>query len=1313
MRTKIRVIVLIAIYMMSFNVLEAECIGWSVTVDELPDVLCTPQDVTLKMEVSNDTAIVNACTYAWYIKGPSNTDYILYSGSKDTIYTFNEVGTYSVYSIAKPNDCETFLESEKQVVTLVPALEAGILQSSDTVCYGHIPGLLREISQPIGGNNSYTRQWEYNNTGEWIIIDGATGDNYQPKALTQTTSYRIKYTGLCNEVYSNVVEVAVRPLPIAPKITDNVPIQCYGSSVTLDCIVEASGTSSETFTYQWQESIDGSTYNDILGALGLSYTTPALYKKHWYRLQAKSSYGCDIVTSTSSVIDVFDELTFENQSLEPLCYETSGNISVTASGAGGDYIYQWKESNDDIHFVDIPGANTMQYTIPPKTAGTYYFKVQVIPTNDCTSKMSETFVVNVYDSLVAGMIDGVDTVCYNTQPDELQQKTVPSGGNGQFKYQWQSRTKDEWMDIAGATSTSYQPDALTETTSYRLVATTSCGEVISNEIEIYVRQDLTSPVITSTSETVCYGFVPGEINVTVPATCGVGDSLTYQWQVKAGGDWEDIVGATALSYQPEAITELHQYRVIATSVKGCGYRISNVRTVNVYEDLQIATTGVEPLCYMTSGTIKVSAMGEGGDYTYQWQESTDEVNFVDIANAPNSDVYVTQPKVGGTYYYRCVVTPLLGCTPDTSDIISVHVYDDVVPGQISLTGNDTICYGFIPDPIVVSVPATGGDGHYSYQWLYRSEGNDDFSVIIGATTTSYSPLALFESAEYVLEVTSTCNDARYTDTVCIYVRDQLRAPILENHIDTICYNTIPDPIVATIGARGGVDDSFVYQWQVSDDGENFTDIIGEVDTVYQPNELLQKQYYRLRATSEKACGDIYSNIVEQNVYDSLYIGISTLDPICYMTSAQITVIVQGGGEDFSYQWQWSDDSIHFEDIPTAQEVVYETEILSEGKYFYRCIVSSNKCDTYSRISPITSLYVYDEMQAGSIIGIDSTCYGYAPAGELMVDVPASGADENFIYQWQYLVNGRWEDITGEHSTQYQPKALYENTDYRLQVVSVCDTLYTNSIHIRVNPLPEYQEINGATDVCYNQYEMYSVDSLHVGFTYKWSILNGHGEITTEAINTSMVDVLWKNPNTNDSVLLCVTNDITGCEQYMKYGVEICNEKAPDRTIVVRKPNSNILVCKEDSDLVYQWGYTEKTSNEEIFIDDSNRRYVLLPHTFDSNVYDYWVILRSPAVSACYSKSYYRLENDTVILSPGASVSAPSFVRSQIPIIIHNPQQETVHCSIYAITGNIIATYDLGRDMVIDTTLPLVLKAGMYILHVQMGGYVESIKLIAQ
>ena len=1013
--------------------------------------------------------------------------------------------------------------------------------------------------------------------------------------------------------------------------------------------------------------------------------------------------------SPTITVTSYPALTISNSTISPLCYMTSGSVSVIASGAGGSYIYQWQESSDGVSFTDITSENSASYVIPGKETGTYYYRVLVAPTSGCPSKFSDVFTVPVYEDLVPSVISGVDTVCYNNQPAALVQTIAPIGGDNNFTYQWQSKTTGAWTNITDATDTTYSPGNLATTTYYRLIATTSCGSVTSNEIEVYVRKDLTAPVIPSSPETVCYGYEPALVSISTLATCDVHDSLTYQWQVRTSGSWSDVDGATQLTYQPEAITETHQYRVVATSVKGCGQVISNVRTVNVYDKLQISTTGVAPLCYQSRGTIRVSATGEGDSYAYQWQDSVDG-EWSDVANG-NSQQYLTPSKTAGEYFYRCIVMPTLGCTPDTSTTISVFVYDSIAPGKISPVGADTICYGFIPEAIEVSTPATGGDGNFTYKWMRRQEGATNFSYIAGATNTSYSPPALTKTTEYQLEVTNDC-DVKYTNIVRIYVRDEMQAPILVEHLDTICYNTIPEPIVTSSLAEGGVDDSFTYQWLISEDGTNFVEIPGETNTTYQPDFLTKKTYYQLRATSSKACGDILSNVVTVNVFDSLRISAADPDTLCYMTSALLNVVATGSGNRFSYQWQELSAG-NWQNIIGATSVSYETEPRVDGTYYYRCIVSTNSCDLYSRISPVITVSVYEALTPGSIIGVDSTCYGYAPAEMLRVDLPASGVDGKYFYQWQIKENGEWNDIAGQTGMSYQPEPLKVGTDFRLQVACKCDTLFTNNIFIRVNPLPEVQAITGPDNVCFNQHEIYSVEKLNPGYTYEWMIERGEGELTTEVLNTTTIDVLWKTPSSNDSVILRVTNDITGCERDLKFGVSICNEQAPERTIIVRKPNSDILVCEESDDLVYQWGYTEKASQKEFVIDDSNRRYVLLPHTFDDNTYDYWLSLRHSETSPCYSKSYYSPENNSLITPNEAKVSVPSLVQGRIPIVVQNPNGDEVLCSIYNLSGELVSKCELGKDNYFFTTLPISLSSGMYIMRVSMGEYVESIKLIAE
>jgi hypothetical protein len=96
-------------------------------------------------------------------------------------------------------------------------------------------------------------------------------------------------------------------------------------------------------------------------------------------------------------------------------------------------------------------------------------------------------VVNAYPQLVAGVIKDGQTICNGGDPDELEQTSLPTGGNGVYSYQWQQSPDgvDEWTNINGATTTTYDPPALTEDTYYRLNVT-SCTTESSNVVKITV-----------------------------------------------------------------------------------------------------------------------------------------------------------------------------------------------------------------------------------------------------------------------------------------------------------------------------------------------------------------------------------------------------------------------------------------------------------------------------------------------------------------------------------------------------------------------------------------------------------------------------------------------------------------------------------------------------------------------------------------------------------------------------------------------------------------------------------------------------------
>lgn len=128
-----------------------------------------------------------------------------------------------------------------------------------------------------------------------------------------------------------------------------------------------------------------------------------------------------------------------------------------------------------------------------------------------------------------------------------------------------------------------------------------------------------------------------------------------------------------------------------------------------------------------------------------------------------------------------------------------------------------------------------------------------------------------------------------------------------------------------------------------------------------------------------------------------------------------------------------------------------------------------------------------------------------------------------------------------------------------------------------------------------------------------------------------MSVNWNNNAEDDTIVLQQTIIATGCTNIMILPIHVSNYLSPDICSIIRKPNSNILVCSDTTDgIQYQWGYTVKATQQEVYINGATLQYVLLPHNFDTTLYIYWVTTyyNYPSQS-CYTKSYF---NNAIISS---------------------------------------------------------------------------------
>ena len=165
-------------------------------------------------------------------------------------------------------------------------------------------------------------------------------------------------------------------------------------------------------------------------------------------------------------------------------------------------------------------------------------------------------------------------------------------------------------------------------------------------------------------------------------------------------------------------------------------------------DVQAGTiTGTQSVCQTSTNTILLNTLSSGsingapavnGDY--QWQYSTDNSNWSDIAlNANNASYIIPFNSTHPTRYYRrLVIGTLLGvpCSAPTASV-KITVSPNPVPGLTSNIGgastNITVC-----SDETLNFTASGGQ---SFRFLVRGVPELTTDSDPGLTTFNFDPVA--------------------------------------------------------------------------------------------------------------------------------------------------------------------------------------------------------------------------------------------------------------------------------------------------------------------------------------------------------------------------------------------------------------------------------------------------------------------------------------------------------------------------------------------------------------------------------------------
>jgi hypothetical protein len=469
--------------------------------------------------------------------------------------------------------------------------------------------------------------------------------------------------------------------------------------------------------------------------------------------------------------------------------------------------------------------------------------------------------------------------------------------------------------------------------------------------------------------------------------------------VTAGLDCPDI---SKLVFIPQSNTNGSPYATFTFKVKdnqGVYSEATYTLTISVLPEFIAGTLSEsQTLCYNITPTRLISTTPTGGlaPYTYQWQSSTDGANFNDIAG--ETTLEYQPPALAQTTYYRLLQTSFTGCGTIATNIVTINVHSEFQVGSIS--GSQVLYYRTTPEKFIGIAP-TGGTTPYSYQWQKSYEGNN-FTDIPGATNLDYQAGGEYRTTYFRLRQTSATGcGTEFTNKLSMVVFPEFEVGSIKED-QYISYNSAPVKLIGK-EPRGGWP-PYTYQWQSSNDGTTFTDIVGATGLDYQPEALTDTTFYRLIQSSSHDYADKATNIVTIYIYPEFEVGrISGDQTVCYNTSPDLIIGTEptGGNLPYSYQWQQSSDGVNFTDIAGAIDLSYQAPAITEKTYFRQIQTSASNCGSFATENVTITIQSLPNVDIGNDQAMICPNQGYQ----------LSAVAENYgSLTWTSLGDGSFSDV---------------------------------------------------------------------------------------------------------------------------------------------------------------------------------------------------------------------------------------------------------------------------------------------------------------
>ena len=272
-----------------------------------------------------------------------------------------------------------------------------------------------------------------------------------------------------------------------------------------------------------------------------------------------------------------------------------------------------------------------------------------------------------------------------------------------------------------------------------------------------------------------------------------------------------------------------------------------------------------------------------------------------------------------------------------------------------------------------------------------------------------------------------------------------------------------------------------------------------------------------------------------------------------------------------------------------------------------------------------SINVYEDFHPGTIEDVQVICYSDS-ADQINTLINPSGGGDLYSYQWyQHNTFGADLLLAGQENNYFDPYDLYQSTEYYLKVSSDygCGTINTNNSLVHVNALPDSNSIVGPDTLChFESGVLYEAIVNNNAYNYSWDCERCDKQ---SSVDSTYLYTYWAGNSGNQTISFIQEVDSTGCVDRIQKDVFIREQSTPELAEILKKPNTNLLICSDSTDgIIYEWGFYDKINELTSWIPNSNNQFVMLPHSFDTTRFSYFVktFFEYQFSGGCTTTSYY-------------------------------------------------------------------------------------------